>query len=78
VERLRPPLCEALLLRYLEQLSADEAADVAGISQAAYKQRLVRALRQLRVLLHAEKETRSVPVLPGEAGRACGPNRLNP
>jgi RNA polymerase sigma-70 factor (ECF subfamily) len=57
MERLSPALSEALLLRYLEQLSAREGAEVLGITEAAYKQRLVRALRQLRVLLADESES---------------------
>lgn len=57
MRELSPPLAEALLLRYLEQLTAAEAAQVLGISQAAYKQRLVRALRQLRELLVSDNES---------------------
>jgi RNA polymerase sigma-70 factor (ECF subfamily) len=56
VGRLSPSLRDALLLRYLEQLSAEEAAEVAGITQVAFKQRLVRALKQLRELLADERE----------------------
>jgi RNA polymerase sigma-70 factor (ECF subfamily) len=51
MEQMSPALSEVLLLRYLEQLSLQEAAQVLGISQAALKQRTVRALRKIRDLL---------------------------
>jgi RNA polymerase sigma-70 factor (ECF subfamily) len=56
IERLSPPLREALLVRYLEQLSAKDAADLLGISPATFKQRLLRALRQLREYLSSDRE----------------------
>ncbi|MEX2168645.1 MAG: sigma-70 family RNA polymerase sigma factor [Pirellulales bacterium] len=45
---LKPPDREILVLRYLEQLSVEEIADVLGISQTAVTSRQLRALQRLR------------------------------
>ncbi len=47
---------EVLILRYVEQLSTAEAADVLGISQATFLKRHVRALRRLRTRLDESSE----------------------
>jgi RNA polymerase sigma-70 factor (ECF subfamily) len=49
--QLKPHDCEILVLRYLEQLSVEEIADVLGISQTAVTSRHLRALQRLRRLL---------------------------
>ena len=51
LDQLEPALRAALVLRDLEELSAEEAADILGISPAALRQRAHRARLQLRVLL---------------------------
>ena len=45
---LKPHDREILVLRYLEQLSVEEIADVLGISQTAVTSRQLRALQRLR------------------------------
>jgi RNA polymerase sigma-70 factor (ECF subfamily) len=45
---------EVLALRYLEQLSAREAAAVLGLTEAALKSRALRAMQRLRALLEGE------------------------
>jgi RNA polymerase sigma-70 factor (ECF subfamily) len=45
---------EVLVLRYLEQLSTAEVAEVLGIGEGAVKMRLLRAARRLHGLLHEE------------------------
>jgi RNA polymerase sigma-70 factor (ECF subfamily) len=42
---------EVLVLRYLEQLPAEEVAAVLGVSEVATKKRALRALQRLRALL---------------------------
>ncbi len=42
---------EVLVLRYLEQLSAQEVGAVLGVSESAAKKRALRALQKLRALL---------------------------
>ncbi len=49
---------EILVLRYLEQLSMREIAEVMGISDSAARQRHLRALHGLQRLLDAEQEGR--------------------
>jgi RNA polymerase sigma-70 factor (ECF subfamily) len=51
LEALPGPDLEVLLLRYLEQMTADEVAAVLGVSEAAAKKRALRALRRLRGVL---------------------------
>jgi RNA polymerase sigma-70 factor (ECF subfamily) len=51
---------EVLVMRYLEQLSAQEVGAVLGVSEAAAKKRALRALQKLRALLEGG---------PGEGGR---------
>jgi RNA polymerase sigma-70 factor (ECF subfamily) len=51
---------EVLVLRYLEQMSAQEVGAVLGVSEAAAKKRALRALQKLRALLEGG---------PGEGGR---------
>ena len=46
---LPPPLRTALVLRDVEGLSTQEAAEIAGISQAAFKSRLHQARLRVRV-----------------------------
>lgn len=50
-QRIKPPHREALILTKLAGLSNREAADRAGVSEAAMKVRVHRALRELRNLL---------------------------
>jgi len=45
---------DVLVFRYLEGLSTEETADVLGVSQAAVKVRLLRAIQRLRDVLGAE------------------------
>jgi RNA polymerase sigma-70 factor (ECF subfamily) len=45
---------EVLVLRYLEQLSAQEVGAVLGINEGAAKKRALRALQRLRLLLGDE------------------------
>jgi RNA polymerase sigma-70 factor, ECF subfamily len=45
---------EVLVLRYLEQLSTRETAEVLGLSEGAVKTRLVRALARLQTLLSTD------------------------
>jgi RNA polymerase sigma-70 factor (ECF subfamily) len=47
---------EVLALRHLEQLSAREAAAVLGLTEAALKSRVLRAMQRLRGLLADEPE----------------------
>ena len=47
---------EVLVLRYLEQLSPAEAADVLGIKEGALKTRQTRALVRLGELLNEAEE----------------------
>jgi RNA polymerase sigma-70 factor (ECF subfamily) len=51
---LDPQDREILVLRYLEQLSTRQTADVVGISEGGVKSRLMRALVRLRGLLDPE------------------------
>lgn len=51
LRRLAPDDHEALALRYLEELTAAEVAAVMGISEAAAKKRVLRALERLRAIL---------------------------
>jgi RNA polymerase sigma-70 factor (ECF subfamily) len=51
---LGEPDREVLALRHLEQLSAREAAAVLGLSEAALKSRVLRAMQRLRRLLGDE------------------------
>ncbi|MEM9657546.1 MAG: sigma-70 family RNA polymerase sigma factor [Planctomycetota bacterium] len=51
IEQLSAVDREVLALRYLEQLSAGDAASVLGISKNAFAQRHLRALRRIRSLL---------------------------
>ena len=48
---LPPPLRTALVLRDVEGLSTQEAAEIAGISQAAFKSRLHQARLRVRVAI---------------------------
>jgi RNA polymerase sigma-70 factor (ECF subfamily) len=47
---------EVLLLRYLEQLSSQEIADIMGTSEAAVNMRHMRALERMRKRLHKPGE----------------------
>jgi RNA polymerase sigma-70 factor, ECF subfamily len=51
LERLPTDLRAAVILRDLEGLSTPEAAEIAGVGQAAFKSRLHRGRMQLRTLL---------------------------
>jgi RNA polymerase sigma-70 factor (ECF subfamily) len=51
LNQLEPAIRVALVLRDLEELSAEEAADILGISPAAVRQRAHRARLKLRELL---------------------------
>lgn len=52
---LAAPDREVLVLRYLEQLSAQEVGAVLGVSEAAAKKRALRALQRLRDLLKGDE-----------------------
>jgi RNA polymerase sigma-70 factor (ECF subfamily) len=54
LDRLSEDDREILLLRHVEQLNGAESAALLGISEAAAKQRHVRAVRRLRRLLEDE------------------------
>lgn len=54
IERLSAADREVLVLRYLEQATNPEAAAILGISENAFAQRHVRALRRARLLLEGE------------------------
>jgi RNA polymerase sigma-70 factor, ECF subfamily len=51
LKRLATPDQEALTLRYLEELSASEVGAVLGVTEAAAKKRVLRALERLRAIL---------------------------
>jgi len=51
IEQLPVSDREVLVMRYLEQLSVREIADITGLTQAAVKMRHLRALNRLRTLL---------------------------
>lgn len=51
LEQIRPSEREALLLRYLGELSFREVADATGIDEAAARKRVSRALLHLRELM---------------------------
>jgi RNA polymerase sigma-70 factor (ECF subfamily) len=48
---------QVLVLRYLEQLSVSEVAEVLGITEAACMKRHVRAIQRLRTLLDQQAES---------------------
>ena len=51
IESLEPDGRDAIVIRHVDQLKTEQAAELLGISQAAFRQRYFRALRQLRKLL---------------------------
>jgi RNA polymerase sigma-70 factor (ECF subfamily) len=51
---LPPPLRTAIVLRDVEGLSTQEAAEIAGVSQAAFKSRLHQARLQVRAIIGDE------------------------
>ncbi len=51
IENLEPEGRDAIVMRHVDHLKTDQAAELLGISQAAFRQRYFRALRQLRKLL---------------------------
>ena len=51
LERLPPEWRDAVVLRDIEGLSTEQAADIVGVRQAAFKSRLHRGRMQLRALL---------------------------
>ena len=55
VRKLPSQLAEPLLLTYQDDLSQAEIADILGISVAAVKMRVYRAIRQLRSLLKRDQ-----------------------
>ena len=55
IRRLPAQLAEPLLLIYQQDMSQAQVADVLGISVAAVKMRVYRAIRQLRSLLKEEQ-----------------------
>ena len=54
LDQLPPPLRAAIVLRDVEGLSTQEAAEVAGISQAAFKSRLHQARLRVRAAIGDE------------------------
>jgi RNA polymerase sigma-70 factor (ECF subfamily) len=60
LERLEEVDREVLVLRYFEQLSNEETAQVLGLTPSGAKQRHVQAMRRIRValgpLIRAEQE----------------------
>ena len=69
---LPPPLRTALVLRDVEGLSAQEAAEIAGISQAAFKSRLHQARLRVRVAIGDR------PWSPPADEQARGPSAAGP
>ncbi len=57
LDQLSPAYREVLVLRFLEQLSTEEAAAVLEISPSAFKARQVRALHKLRLLLNRDSSS---------------------
>jgi RNA polymerase sigma-70 factor (ECF subfamily) len=53
--RMSPHDREVLVLRYLEQLSTQEAVAALGITPAAFTKRHIRAIARLRTILDSEK-----------------------
>lgn len=51
IESLEPDGRDAIVMRHVDQLKTEQAAERLGISQAAFRQRYFRALRQLRKIL---------------------------
>jgi RNA polymerase sigma-70 factor, ECF subfamily len=51
LDRLPPPLRTAIVLRDVEGFSTQEAAEIAGVSQAAFKSRLHQARLQVRAAI---------------------------
>ena len=51
VQRLRPDQREAFLMKYVEDLSYDEMAELTGVGVSALKMRVLRACDRLRELL---------------------------
>src|SRR4029077_5054813 len=51
LDEVAPPLRTALVLRDVEGLPTQEAAEIAGISQAAFKSRLHQARLRVRVAI---------------------------
>jgi RNA polymerase sigma-70 factor (ECF subfamily) len=68
---LPPPLRTAIVLRDVEGFSTQEAAEIAGVSQAAFKSRLHQARLQVRAAIgdDALVAAASLALRPGENGR---------
>lgn len=52
IDKLDPDGRDAIVCRHVNQLKTAEAAELLGITDAAFRQRYFRALKQLRKLLH--------------------------
>jgi len=72
---LPPPLRTAIVLRDVEGFSTQEAAEIAGVSQAAFKSRLHQARLQVRAAIGDDALVAAAPLPerpaahPGESGR---------
>src|SRR5690606_4802547 len=53
--KLRPKLREAVVLRYVSELSVEEVAEALGIGESAAKMRIKRALEQLEALAERDR-----------------------
>ncbi len=53
IEKLDADGREAIVLRHINQMKSDQAAELLGITQAAFRQRYFRALKQLKKILNA-------------------------
>lgn len=51
IDNLEPDGRDAIVMRHVDQLKTEQAAELLGISQATFRQRYFRALRQLRKIL---------------------------
>lgn len=64
LSQLSQPLREAFVLRHVEQLSVEDAAQVLGTSPSAIKMRVMRAREQLQSALALELDRRGPDVTP--------------
>jgi RNA polymerase sigma-70 factor (ECF subfamily) len=72
---LTPPLRTAIVLRDVEGFSTQEAAQIAGVSQAAFKSRLHQARLQVRAAIGDDALVAAAPLLLHRAGQRLGHGR---